>query len=260
MNAKTKEKAEAAEMNAPGTEVATPAQDLSVNQMLMEAVRDPEFDANKLELMISLKERVDATEAKNAFQDAMFRFHENPPRIVKEAPVFGKNKDDGPQYYYAKFEKTVAQVRPALRAVGITATWSSEPLENGITKVTCMLRHTLGHEERSSMAGAPETGGSKNSIQGVGSSDSYLRKYTYLSVIGLVAEGEDTDGNVEPETISNEQLTELQDLGDKTMSDIPKLCKSFGIVALYELPANQYFRVVGMMHEKAKREAKNADV
>lgn len=167
----------------------------SIMGMLADAVKDPGFDANKLEQLIMLKERVDATEAKKAFQEAMFTFQQDPPKIIKDAPVYGKDKDKGAQYYFAKFEKTMNDVRPALLKVGIVPTWSSEPLDNGMTKVTCMLRHKLGHEETASMAGAPEAGGSKNAIQGIGSSVSYLRRYTFLSVTGLVAEGEDTDGN-----------------------------------------------------------------
>lgn len=180
-----------------------PGQDTSIMALLTDAVKDPDFDATKLELLIGLKERVDATEAKKAFIDAMYKFHENPPIIKKTKPVYGKDRYDKngdinpnakPHYHFAEFDDTVKAVRPALRKVGIIATWESKDLGGGITNVTCVLRHTMGHEERASMSGAPEAGGSKNALQGTGSSSSYLRKYTYLLVIGLVAEGEDDDG------------------------------------------------------------------
>jgi len=231
----------------PSTDVAVVDQEPSIMGMLAQAVKDPDFDANKLEQLIKLKERVDATEAKKAFQEAMFRFHENPPIIKKTKSVYGKDRSKGPQYHYPDFAETVRLVRPALRAVGIIATWSSEPLDNGMTRVTCTLRHALGHEEHSSMAGAPETGGSKNAIQGVGSADSFLRRYTYLSATGLVAEGDDTDGNVEDERITEKEAEVLLSIADEAglnpqgLSYTEALCRYFKVDSIRDLPGSKFY-------------------
>ena len=194
----------------PSKDVAVQGQEPSIMSIIADMSKDPDSDVGKLEQLIALKERVEATEAKKAFTAAMFSFHQNPPKIMKRKPVYGKDRKLGPQYHYAEFSDVVAVVRPALLDAGIVATWASEPLGGGITSVTCVLRHKMGHEERSTMSGGPETGGSKNAIQGVGSADSYLRRYTLLSVTGLVAEGEDNDGEGGAKDDQKKHITEAE--------------------------------------------------
>ncbi len=175
---------------APAELVAETAQEPTIMGMLAEAVRDPDFDANKLEQLIMLKERVDATEAKKAFIDAMAEFHEDPPRLIKTK--------EGNNCKYAPLDDSIKLIRPALLAVSITPSWETEQLPNGHIMVTCILSHRLGHEKTSSLSGAAEDSGSKNPTQGIGSTVSYFKRYTLEANCGLVAEGEDTDGNVEP--------------------------------------------------------------
>jgi hypothetical protein len=53
----------------------------------------------------------------------------------------------------------------------------------------------MGHsEEGAVLEGAPDTSGSKNSIQAVGSTVSYLERYTLLAATGLAAKDQDDDG------------------------------------------------------------------
>lgn len=223
------------------TALTVAPQEPTIMGMLADAVKDPDFNADKLEQLIGLKERVDATEARKAFIDAMYEFHLDPPKIVKSKPVYGKDKGAGPQYHFAEFDETVRIVRPALLKVGIVATWASESLEGDVTRVTCILRHKMGHEETASMAGAPEAGGSKNAIQGIGSSSSYLRRYTYLLATGLVAEGDDTDGVSDDEIITEEQArgleTRIEGLGGDKVKNIQVLCNFLGVDSLADIPA-----------------------
>lgn len=233
----------------------TEGQDVSVMGMLADAVKDPEFDADKLEKLIQLKTQVDAVEAKKAFNDAMYQFHLNPPKVVKNKPVFGKDITKGPQYHFADFGDTVRAIRPALLKVGIVATWSSEPLGNGVTQVTCMLRHKLGHEEKSTMAGTPEVGGSKNAIQGVGSSDSYLRRYTLLSVTGLVAEGEDDDGRggqADDGPISEDMLKQIVDEAEARDVDKIAFCKRLGVEGLPSIKVSEFGKAMKLIQSKPK--------
>ena len=238
--------------NLPAT---TMPEDTSIMGMLAAAVKDPDFDADKLEKLIQLKNQVDAVEAKKAFNDAMYEFHLAPPVIVKNKPVYGRDATKGPQYHFADFGDTVRAIRPALLKVGIVATWSSEPTGNGETQVTCMLRHRLGHEERSTMAGTPETGGSKNAIQGVGSSDSYLRRYTLLSVTGLVAEGEDNDGQGGQQIdgpISEEMLSEIVEEAEARDVDKVAFCRRLKVDSLPEIKISEYGKAIKLIQSKPR--------
>jgi ERF superfamily len=61
-------------------------------------------------------------------------------------------------------------------------------------KVTCILTHELGHSEETTLMGAPDNSGSKNAIQAVGSTVTYLERYTLLAACGLSTKGSDNDG------------------------------------------------------------------
>ena len=238
--------------NLPAT---TEPEDTSIMGMLATAVKDPEFDADKLEKLIQLKNQVDAVEAKKAFNDAMYLFHQDPPIIKKDKPVYGKDRSKGPQYFHADFGDALRLIRPLLLKVGIVATWSSEPMGNGETRVTCMLRHKLGHEEMSTMSGTPETGGSKNAIQGVGSADSYLRRYTLLSVTGLVAEGEDNDGQGGQQLdgpISEEMLAKLVEEAEARDVDKVAFCRRLKVNSLPEIKVSEYGKAIKLIQSKPK--------
>ena len=44
------------------------------------------------------------------------------------------------------------------------------------------------------MAGPADTSGGKNPIQGMGSSSSYLERYTFLQTVGIIGDDMDNDG------------------------------------------------------------------
>jgi ERF superfamily len=64
--------------------------------------------------------------------------------------------------------------------------------------VTCILTHQMGHSEETTLAGAPDNSGSKNSIQAIGSTVTYLERYTLLAATGLAAANGDNDGQGAP--------------------------------------------------------------
>lgn len=136
-------------------------------------------------------------EAKVAFAQAFEQFKQDAPKILKTKHVSFENKSGGKtDYWHVELDKACDLLIPALLKVGITHQWKSADLPDGRVRVTCILRHRLGHEqEGASLAGPADQSGGKNPIQGVGSSTSYLERYTFLATCGIVAQGTDNDGN-----------------------------------------------------------------
>lgn len=222
---------------------------------LMKLAVEQDADVDKLEKLMDLQDRYESGVAKKAFIEAMFRFHENPPTITKNKPVYGKKRSDGPQYHFADFSDIVKVVRPALRAVDIVATWSSKPLGQGVQEVTCILRHKLGHEESASMSGAPEAGGSKNAIQGSGSTDSYLRKYTFMSVCGLVAEGEDNDGrggDAHDGPITEAMVSQIQKEAEDRNVSLMEFCERLGVADVPSILISEFAGAMKFMKLRPK--------
>lgn len=180
-------------------------------------------------------------QAKIQFTEAMVAARAEFEPIVKRWAAGFESKKTGDKVNY-KFEKIPdieTAVGPALRKNGFSYSWETEDSQDGKIRVTFILDHIGGHSRRISLSAAPDTTGAKNSLQAVGSSMSYLRRYTMVAGLGLSI-GEDTDGYIEPETISAEQIAELDKLFAEAGTDIEKFCEYFKIDHYQELPVDKY--------------------
>lgn len=158
-------------------------------------------DIEKLKHLMDLQERWEKTEARKAFVAAMNLFKANPPIISKNHAVkFGNTS-----YSHATLDHVCDEVTKGLSAVGITHAWKVKQGES-IT-VLCILTHELGHSEETEMSGLPDNSGSKNSIQAIGSTVTYLQRYTLLAACGLAASNDnDGQGSGPIETAEIEKL------------------------------------------------------
>lgn len=167
--------------------VTTPAQLLAV------AVNQ-NADLQKLEKLMELQERWEANEARKAYNVAVAEFKKNPPEIIKDK----KNK----QYdsTYASLANLVNNGSAALAPYGLTVEWKVEQSGQGQQqqiKVTCILKHALGHSEQVSISNGPDESGAKNKLQQIKSTITYLKGETFQCVTGITASDcpGDNDGN-----------------------------------------------------------------
>lgn len=169
-----------------------PAVQQTPMDMLASAIQRGMDPATLKELM-DLADRHTATEARKAFVIALNAFKANPPEIFKTKSVaFGQGKA---AYKHATLDDVSRLIGAALSKVGISHRWDTEQLDGGTIRVTCVLTHSAGHTERVALQASPDTSGSKNSIQAVGSTVTYLQRYTLLAATGMaVADGSDDDG------------------------------------------------------------------
>lgn len=175
--------------------------------------------------LMELKERVDANElqmeaiaSRRAFDAAMVKFKENPPRINKNKHVeFGNTK-----YDHATLDHVTDLIAAGLSKVGIRHRWTTAQSDKDIA-VTCVL--SLGtYSEETTLRAQADNSGSKNSIQAIASAVTYLQRYTLLAATGMAAKGMDNDGAAAngsggmPEAILAERLKDIADC--QTMSGL----------------------------------------
>lgn len=181
-------------------------------------------DANQLAVLMDLQLRWEANEAKKAFEAAFEKFKANAPEIVKTKHVsFANRTGDKTDYYHAELDKITDILDESLRAFGIIKTWKTSDA-NGRTTVTCILKG-FGHtEEGSTLSGPSDTSGGKNNIQAIGSTVTYLQRYTLLTTCGLAAKGADDDGKTDglPEDTIMDYCIQMRDA-----SNVDDLKKSF---------------------------------
>ena len=162
---------------------------------------------------------VKAMEAKSAYLKALADFKKNPPKVVKDR----LNKQYGSNY--ASLGNLVNTVNEALGYHSLSASWDIE--QNDQIKVTCILTHSLGHSEKVSLVAPPDKSGSKNPIQEIKSTITYLKVATFEAVTGVASvDGNvDDDGNSASGVIDEETAAwikkELQELG----SDVKAFCR-----------------------------------
>ena len=172
--------------------------------------------------MMSLQERFEANQARAAFNAAIAAAKSEITPIVKTNPAGFDSKKTGERTGY-KFEDLAAIARavdPILAQHGLGYRYSAKTGEHNVS-VTCILFHRLGHSEEATLTASLDTSGFKNPIQALGSSITYLQRYTLKLALGLSAEKDDdahAAGNGGPKLIDAEQFREIMDLMEKTHS------------------------------------------
>lgn len=150
--------------------------------LAVEAKADPE----RLDKLMDLQMRWEANEAKKAYVVAMTKFR-------SECPAIDKTKT-GHNNKYAGLSETIEVIKGLLSSCGLSHTWKTNQDKETIT-VRCVVTHVLGHNEETSLTASPDTTGSKNPIQAIGSTVSYLERYTLFALLGLASQDMDNDGN-----------------------------------------------------------------
>lgn len=214
---------------------------------MMQVALSKGADLDKIEKMLALQERWEANEAKKAYHAAMAAFKADPPEIEKDRKVsYGQGKTS---YSHATLANVTDKINQSLSKQGLSAAWKTFQDEKGVT-VTCTITHKLGHSESTSLTAAPDNSGSKNAIQAVGSTITYLCRYTLLALTGLATHDMDDDGAAS-EAISAEQAKELNDLIASKKVDAVKFLAYMKAESVEVIPAKDFDRAVAVL-KKAK--------
>lgn len=168
---------------------AVVATDITPMRMLQVAVEQG-ADLDKLQKLMDLHERWEASQARKAFIAAMAAFKAEPLQILKSKQV---SIPGGAKFAHATLADVCDAVCATLSKHGLSHKWETSQ-EGGVITVTCIITHELGHSERVTLSAPPDDSGKKNSIQQVASTVTYLQRYTLMAACGLAAKDMDDDG------------------------------------------------------------------
>lgn len=215
-------------------------QEITPVQMIMAAVSG-QADLDKVEKLLMLQERWEANQAKKAYNQAMSDFKLNPPRIEKDKKVGYSTSKGNVGYSHASLANVTQSIASELSKYGLSASWRTDQKEK--ICVTCKITHILGHSEETSLSANADDTGSKNSIQAIGSTITYLERYTLLALTGLATFDQDNDAQSVVK-ISKEQLsTILELLASKDLKEKPIL-KYMNVEKLEDITENDYTKVL----------------
>jgi len=152
------------------------------------------FDIDKLERLLTLQREWQREEARKAYFAALSKFQSELPPICRSDKVdagrAGRRK-------YASLGTINEAIRPFLYANGISFRFAQRQSPEGIT-VTCIVSHRDGHSEETTLTAGADASGGKNAIQSVGSTVTYLERYTLTAALGLTTVEDDDDGEQMP--------------------------------------------------------------
>lgn len=147
---------------------------------------DGKIDVSSLKELLDCQERYEANEARKAYHAAMAEFQSEAPKIIKQK--------SGHNNKYAGLSDIVAVIAPLESKYGLSHSWVTGTSDKEI-KVICKITHVLGHREETELSAGPDKSGNKNDIQALGSTITYLQRYTLKAALGLAEADQDDDGN-----------------------------------------------------------------
>lgn len=191
--------------------------------------------------IMDLQDRYDRAQERRAFNKAI-------AAAKAEIPVIAKNREGHNNKGYADFSAYARVVDPILGKHGLG--YRFRTVQDDRIHVTCILFHDDGHSEENTLAGPADTTGSKNAIQAIGSTLSYLQRYSLVQALGLAA-SDDDDGKAGGNGhITAEQVETLQSLIVEVGADIPRFLKYMKVAQLADIPAKQFQNAVGALESK----------
>lgn len=219
-------------------------------EMLSSAISNGQ-SVEVLDKLMALQERWEANQGRKAFDQAIAAAKASIPPIMK-------NREGHQSKRYADFSAIARVVDPVLSQHGLSYRFRTDQDEKSII-VTCVISHRDGHFEETTLRGPADTSGSKNAIQAIGSSLSYLMRYSLVQALGLAITEDDDGHGGGSAPISDDQFNELRNLIDQAGADTRAFCNHFEIKSLSDLPARQFPQAQHMLCAKVAQKHKQND-
>lgn len=229
-----------------------------IDRILALAIQQ-EAPLEQLEKWMDLKRQYEADEARKAYFKAVAAFRQENIVIKKDKTNSQFNSK------YTSLGNLLETVGPFLGKHGLSYRFNTSQNDKMLT-VDCILRHELGHTETVTLSAPPDTSGgnSKNSIQQIKSTFTYLRSATFEAVTGLsgTEASIDDDGNSagnKIEFISTDQCTEIEDMINDTYKTDAKKKQWLDYMkasAVHEIPVDKYKMAINSL-KRAQEGSKN---
>lgn len=206
-------------------------------------------DLANLEKMMALQEQYDKMQAKKAYTKAISEF-KSEPLAIKKDKVNSQFKSK-----YVSIGNLVNSALPGMGKYGLSHKWDIDQADPKSIKVTCIVTHSDGHSEAVSMSAPPDTSGgnSKNPIQQIKSTITYLRAATFEGIMGLASTDAnmDDDGNsAGAKAITDKQVSEITDMINATESDEAALLAWAKVESIEAIPAKFYNKIMTQLKAK----------
>lgn len=194
------------------------------------------------ERLMALQERWEASQSRKLFDAAVADAKAEIKPVVRNATGHNSKK-------YADFSAIATAVDPIISKHGLSYRFRTTQTDK--IAVTCVLSHKSGHSEETTLCGPSDTSGNKNAIQAIGSTLTYLQRYSLVQALGLAASNDD-DGKSAGDTsaITLEQIEQLVALCDEVSADKEAFCKYFRVDSFADITTKDFPRAIAALNKK----------
>ena len=227
-------------MNVPKSTQRETTNALTPMEILERAVAQG-ANVETLDKLMTLQERWEKNLARKAFDNAMSAAKAEIPVIEKTRTVdFVGKTGIRTNYRHEDMAGIARTVDPLLTKHGLSYRYRTETKE-GIVTVTCIVSHRDGHSEENSLSAGRDETGNKNNIQAVGSTITYLQRYTLKAALGLAASDDDDTKHISVGALLNDaQATEITSLALEVRADMDKFLRYLGVESISDIPALRF--------------------
>lgn len=236
-------------------ELALPAADPMIS-MIERVVMNPDLPMERVTAMFELRERQMAKEAEQEFNRSFAAAMANMPDV----PRSGENKHLKTKY--STLDDLIRTTRPVLSSRGLSLNWQTV-VKNNELEVSAIVRHESGHFIKGTLVGPRDTNKTMNVLQGGGSTETYLKRYTGFAILGLSSGDEvDDDGQLigASTPLTQDQYITLRDMLDESGLDEVVFFKGFKIpnpesADLHQFPAAYFDEAMARLKKYKEKQA-----
>lgn len=240
-------------------EVHQPApvqQSASTLEIFSALARDSSIPIDRIKQLMDMQRQAELWDAEKQFIAALGRLQPKLPTIEKKGKISFESQRTGTKQNtpYALYEDIDRIIRPLLHSEGLSIAFGTQPLEKGGLVITATLSHVGGHSRTESMPLPFDTSGSKNTVQAVGSTLSYGKRYLVCAMLNLITVGEDNDATG-IDQISQDQQLNIEDLMNEcrlTPEGRSKFLETFGVKTISDIQKGGYKAAVNLLVAKRR--------
>jgi|AntAceMinimDraft_13_1070369.scaffolds.fasta_scaffold24084_3 hypothetical protein len=224
-----------------------------IQSALLKIVERQDIDPERLEKFLDLQIKMEERQAKTAFVSALATFQGVCPIIVKTKGI--KDKGGMIRSKYAPLDEVVYQVKSILVKNGLSYSFDVTKYSEDLQNIVITVSHVGGHSKDFNYPYNPmDEGGSMNNSQRRKSALSYAKRAAFENAFGIVTQGDDDEAQRLIDTpISEESISEIKDLIEKTDSDFAAVLKFLKVDRLEDLSALEAKKAVHALKQKRSK-------
>lgn len=218
----------------------------TIHEVFVEMALNPDIDPARIAALMELQIKAEERNAEKEFNAAFARLQPRMPRILKRGTIEMGSKGS---MKFARYEDLDTAIRHLYVAEGFSLSFVSEPTDKGIVLVA-VLAHGAGHSKTSRLQLPADTGAGRNSLQALGSSLSYAKRYLTCDIFNIITIGQDDDGTA-GDYILAKQVENIEnffhEIGEESR---PKFLEMFGVKSVPDLTKSNYIPAINFLQAK----------